>query len=206
MQRFGIDISKWQGDFNVTEAKNEGVQFAIIKIGGGDNSLYGDKKFEENYSKFKEAGIPIGCYFYGNAKTISEAKKEADYWMFLMDNHSFELPVFYDVEGSMLNNTPRVLTDIILTVCGTLYNSGYAVGSSMPLTRRRAVSRRSIVRLASAPNGSFAKSSRTRFVFRTIKWSGNTSIRSPSGRRRSTFSMPGSACPICPIGKRRGGS
>ena len=38
-QRFGIDVSHWQGNFNFANAKNnEGVEFAIIKAGGGDLS------------------------------------------------------------------------------------------------------------------------------------------------------------------------
>ena len=39
-QKFGIDVSHWQGDFNFARAKsNEGVEFAIIKAGGGDAGL-----------------------------------------------------------------------------------------------------------------------------------------------------------------------
>ena len=53
-QRFGIDVSHWQGDFNFANAKNnEGVEFAIIKAGGGDDGLYKDSRFEDNYRKFR---------------------------------------------------------------------------------------------------------------------------------------------------------
>ena len=45
-QKFGIDVSHWQGDFNFARAKsNEGVEFAIIKAGGGDAGLYKYSKF-----------------------------------------------------------------------------------------------------------------------------------------------------------------
>lgn len=48
-QKFGIDVSHWQGDFNFARAKsNEGVEFAIIKASGGDAELYKDSKFETN--------------------------------------------------------------------------------------------------------------------------------------------------------------
>ena len=34
-QRFGIDVSRWQGSFDFARAKSkEGVEFAIIKAGG----------------------------------------------------------------------------------------------------------------------------------------------------------------------------
>ena len=49
-QKFGIDVSHCQGDFNFARAKsNEGVEFAIIKAGGGDAGLYKDSKFEGEF-------------------------------------------------------------------------------------------------------------------------------------------------------------
>ena len=44
---FGIDTSRWQGDFDFKGAKdNEGVDFAIIKAGGADDGLYEDREFQ----------------------------------------------------------------------------------------------------------------------------------------------------------------
>lgn len=128
MASFGIDISKWQGDFNMKQAKAEGVEFAIIKVGGGDNSLYGDKRFEENVSKCLENKIPFGCYFYGNAKTVKQAEDEANFCLFLMEDYHFDLPVFYDVEGSMLNNDRNCLTEIVKTFCSIIKRNGYLSG------------------------------------------------------------------------------
>ena len=45
MKEFGIDISRWQGDFDFQKAVAEGVKFAVIKGGGGDDGLYVDSKF-----------------------------------------------------------------------------------------------------------------------------------------------------------------
>lgn len=68
-QKFGIDVSHWQGDFNFARAKsNEGVEFAILKAGGGDAGLYKDSKFEANYEKCEDCGLPKGAYFYGKAE------------------------------------------------------------------------------------------------------------------------------------------
>ena len=50
---------------------------AILKAGGGDAGLYKDSKFEANYKKCEDCGLPKGAYFYGNAKSTAEAKKEA---------------------------------------------------------------------------------------------------------------------------------
>lgn len=126
---YGIDVSKWQGDFDFHRAilENE-IEFAILKIGGGDNGLYKDKKFDRNYKKCKELNLPIGCYFYGKAMTRADAKKEVDYWLSLMQGLQFEFPIYYDVEGAMLNLDRRTLTDIIIYVCDTLEKHGYYIG------------------------------------------------------------------------------
>ena len=127
--RFGIDISKWQGNFDIKKAiEKSGVQFAILKIGGADKGLYMDKCFNANYCKCEENDLPKGCYFYGKAKNLDEARKEVDYWLELMKGLKFEYPVFYDVEGTMLNNDVRTLTDIIAYVCQRLEYAGYWCG------------------------------------------------------------------------------
>ena len=36
---FGIDVSRWQGNFNFAKAKAEGVTYAILKAGGGDDGM-----------------------------------------------------------------------------------------------------------------------------------------------------------------------
>lgn len=129
-QKFGIDVSHWQGDFNFARAKsNEGVEFAIIKAGGGDAGLYKDSKFETNYKKCEDCGLPKGAYFYGNAKSVAEAKKEAEYFISILSGKKYEYPVFYDVEGRMItDNDSATLTEIVKAFCSTMEAAGYWVG------------------------------------------------------------------------------
>lgn len=129
-QRFGIDISHWQGDFNFANAKNnEGVEFAIIKAGGGDAGLYKDSRFEDNYRKCVECGLPKGSYFYGNAKSVADAKKEAEYFISILSGKKYEYPVFYDVEGKMITDNDRAtLTEIVKAFCEIMESAGYWVG------------------------------------------------------------------------------
>ena len=79
MKTFGIDISRWQGDFNLKKAVSEGVKFVILKGGGGDDGLYVDGRFADNYRKAKALGLPVGCYWFSRALTEEEARKEATY-------------------------------------------------------------------------------------------------------------------------------
>ena len=129
-QRFGIDVSHWQGDFDFARAKrNEGVEFAILKAGGGDAGLYKDSKFEANYKKCEECGLPKGAYFYGNAKNVVEAKKEAEYFVSILSGKKYEYPVFYDVEGKMItDNNKATLTEVVKAFCSTMEAAGYWVG------------------------------------------------------------------------------
>lgn len=130
MQSFGIDVSKWQGNFNFETAKiNEKIEFVIIKAGGGDNVLYKDSKFESNYAKCEALGIPKGAYFFGRAVTVEAAKKEAEYFLKLIKGKKFEYPVYYDVEAKMLTETNRdTLTEVVKTFCSIVEKAGYWVG------------------------------------------------------------------------------
>ena len=77
MIKFGIDTSRWQGDFDFKGAKdNEGVDFVIIKAGGADDGLYEDREFENSYNKLESAGIHKGAYYFGNALSTDEAVNE----------------------------------------------------------------------------------------------------------------------------------
>ena len=129
-QKFGIDVSRWQGDFNFANAKNnEGVEFAIIKAGGGADGLYKDSRFEDNYRKCMECGLPKGAYFFGNAKSVADAKKEAEYFISILSGKKYEYPVFYDVEGKMITDNDRAtLTGIVKAFCSTMEAAGYWVG------------------------------------------------------------------------------
>ena len=124
MIKFGIDTSRWQGDFDFKGAKdNEGVDFAIIKAGGADDGLYEDREFENSYNKLESAGIHKGAYYFGNALNTDEAVNEARHCTSILANKSFCYPVFYDVEGGML--TGEDLTEIVLAFMNELKRAGF---------------------------------------------------------------------------------
>ncbi|MBR5322162.1 MAG: 1,4-beta-N-acetylmuramidase [Clostridia bacterium] len=130
MKKFGIDISKWQGDFDFKKAIKEGVTFVIIKGGGGDNGLYTDVKFEENYAEAKKNNIPVGVYWFSKATTVKEAEDEAEYfYQNVLKKKQFELPVYIDVEHkSMLALGKDKLTEIVSAWCNRLETIGFWVG------------------------------------------------------------------------------
>ena len=128
MKKFGIDISMWQNGFDIEKAKKSGVEFVILKIGGGDDGLYIDSCFNEFYKKCKELCIPVGCYYFGNALNMEQAKREAEHFHSLIVGKQFEYPVLYDVEANMVNLDKRLLTDICKYVLSYIEQKGYWVG------------------------------------------------------------------------------
>ena len=126
MQKFGIDISKWQKGFNFDKALAEGVEFIILR---GAYSTSKDTCFEDFYKKCKAKCIPVGVYHYTMAKTVDEAKKEADAMLKILAGKQFEYPIYLDVEDKTQKALGKdLLTAIIDTYCSTLEKAGYYVG------------------------------------------------------------------------------
>lgn len=131
MKEFGIDISAWQGSFDIAKAaKNEGVKFVILKAGGADDGYYKDSQFESNYSKAKSAGISVGAYFFSKALNTSMAKQEAKYFYEqCLKGKTFELPVYLDVENkTQLGIGKTTLTAVIKTWCEAMKSYGFLPG------------------------------------------------------------------------------
>lgn len=128
--KFGIDISKWQGAFDLKRAKAEGVEFVIIKGGGGDNGLYTDGWFSRNYEAAKQLGLPVGAYWFSKALSVKEAEAEADYFYSnVLEGRRFELPVYIDVEhAAQLALGKDALTAVVKAWCARLEARGFWVG------------------------------------------------------------------------------
>lgn len=130
MQKFGIDISKWQGSFDFDAAIREGVEFVIIKGGGGDSGLYVDSAFGRNYTEAKRRGLPVGVYWFSKALTVSEARNEAAYFYDkCLKGKQYELPVYIDVEHkAQLALGRKELTDIVIAWLEEVQRRGFWVG------------------------------------------------------------------------------
>lgn len=128
MATFGIDISGWQNGLNIAQAKAEGVQFAVLKAGGAELGYNKkDSQFETFYSQCKANGIPTGSYYFGRAFSVTDAVNESNHFISYLQGKDI-LHVWYDVEGKMLNQDKRTLTDIIKAFCDTMISAGYVCG------------------------------------------------------------------------------
>lgn len=129
MKKFGCDISKHQGDINLSALKDK-VSFIIIRAG---YSTTVDPKFERNYNLCKELGIPCGAYWYSYALSTESAKKEAQAFLNVLKGKQFEYPVYLDMEdadgwkkkhGYNFNNS-KVISEAF---CSIVEGAGYYTG------------------------------------------------------------------------------
>lgn len=129
MERFGIDISRWQGMYDFEQAKKEGIEFAIFRCGGADDKnigMYYDSTYRRNYAECARLGIARGVYYLLDAANTDEAAEQARHCLGLVEGMDLQLPVFADVEGEALDADN--LTEIINTFCEVIKKAGYAAG------------------------------------------------------------------------------
>lgn len=125
----GIDVSHWQGIIDWTSVKNDGVDFAIIKAGGGDGGFYKDKKFEQNYNNAKNAGIKVGAYYFvgKKCKSYEDGAADAKRFIDIIAGKQFEYPVYIDFEAPDASNK-KGNTDACVGFCEVMENADYFCG------------------------------------------------------------------------------
>ena len=129
-QRKIIDVSTYNGTIDWKKVKKYGCDGAIIKIIRKD--LGKDKKFEENYKKCEELGIPWGVYNYTYATTVAKAKSDMELVCDILDNVSkkyFKYGVWFDIEDKMQARLSKAKIAEIINAAQTVVESrGYKFG------------------------------------------------------------------------------
>ena len=124
----GIDVSVWNGSINWAQTKKE-IDFAILRIGYGREVSQKDTRFEANYAGCKANNIPVGGYWYNYAKTVDDAKREADACIKCLNGRKFDYPIWYDIEDNSVFATGKENVSKIAEVfCEALKAAGYKVG------------------------------------------------------------------------------
>ena len=133
---FGIDVSKYNGDINWEQVKNEGVGFAIIRCGyrgSKTGAIVEDPCFRKNIEGATSVGMPIGVYFFTQAVDEREAVEEASAVMSLIKDYKLTFPVFVDSESAGgkgraddLEVTQR--SKVLQAFCETIRSGGYKAG------------------------------------------------------------------------------
>ena len=103
----GLDVSIYQKTINWQQAKADGIDFAVVRVGGrgygAAGKMYSDDNFKQNIQGAKAAGMLVGIYFFSQAIDEMEAIAEARYAVELMHEagvYELDLPIFMDYEFS----------------------------------------------------------------------------------------------------------
>ncbi len=130
----GIDVSSHQGDIDWNLVAQDGVEFAIIRLGyrgyGKEGNLMEDTKFDVNIQGARAAGIKVGVYIFSQAINDEEVLAEASLVLNKIAPYQLDCPVVYDVErtsadGRMNNISVEERTHLTRLFCQTIENAGY---------------------------------------------------------------------------------
>ena len=131
----GIDVSKFQGKIDWKKVAEDGVTFAIIRVGyrgyGEKGTMVEDPMARENLQGANDAGIKTGVYYYTQAITEAEAMEEVNAVLEIVAPYRIDCPIVIDVErvsseGARMNKLdPETRTRIVKTFCDGIAAAGY---------------------------------------------------------------------------------
>lgn len=130
----GIDVSYFQGDIDWNRVYNDGVEFAMIRMGyrGYETGAVNvDERFHEYVQGALDAGIQVGVYFYSQAVTPDEAEEEALAVIREIEGYDITYPVVYDweivgEESARTNDVSvEALNECCTVFCNTIAKAGY---------------------------------------------------------------------------------
>ncbi len=116
----GIDVSKWQGNWNAAVAKNTGSAFVFVKA---SQSNYTDPNFISNWRNASEQELLIGAYHFLDY-SISGVK-QADYFADILDAYPCDLPPVVDFE-KRVPNKGRWPIEFLRDFVGRIVDRGYS--------------------------------------------------------------------------------
>lgn len=124
-----IDVSKHNGVINWDAVKRSGIDGVIIRAGYGKLAPQVDACFVSNYENARAIGLKVGAYWYSYAKTVPEAREEAAACLKVLDNRSFDFPIYFDMEEkSQTKLSVEACTAMATTFCEQIEKAGYWAG------------------------------------------------------------------------------
>lgn len=135
---YGVDVSTYQGWINwpvVADALkkvNGGNEkaFVIVRAGFGNSTTQEDKQFKANYDGAKAAGLPVGAYWYSYASGPTDAQREAQACIKVLNGRKFDYPIWYDIEYEpvIINQSKESRTACCKAFCEEIKKAGYKTG------------------------------------------------------------------------------
>lgn len=129
----GIDVSDWQGDIDFTKVKNSGVE--VVYIRSSEGSGYIDSQFEPNYKKAKENGLKVGFYHFVTARTVEQARQQAEFFVSVISGKEPDARLAMDFESfgnlstTQINEISKVFLERVKELSGkevVIYSNAYS--------------------------------------------------------------------------------
>lgn len=130
----GIDVSKFQGDIDWESVKEDGVEYAFLRLGirgYSTGEIVLDETFEDNATEALKQDIHVGAYFFTQATTEEEAIEEADFVIENLAPYRIDYPVVIDVEDVESSSartkelTAEERTKLVIAFCERVKEAGY---------------------------------------------------------------------------------
>ena len=120
----GMDVSAWQGSIDWKAVKDDGIQFAFIRIGHGTHTI--DTYYQRNMAEATKNEIPVGVYFYSTALTPNTAVLDARFVIENLKGYKVSYPVVIDLEDKVQNGLSKTQIGIIARAyCDEIRKAGY---------------------------------------------------------------------------------
>lgn len=138
----GIDVSEWQGSIDYSEVKNTGIDVVYIRSSEGNS--YIDPYFRDNYENAKDNGLKVGFYHYLTARSTSEARSQAEFFVSVIKGTSPDCRLAMDFEsfGDLSIAEINEISEVFLTevqrlsgkevvIYSDAYNAAYTFDSAL---------------------------------------------------------------------------
>lgn len=130
----GVDVSVYQGAIDWDKVKQDGIDFAIIRVAARGYQTEGvlaeDPNWQVNLEGAIDAGLPVGVYLFSQATSPEEAREEAEFLLARIEGYHITYPVVFDWEpfehsARTDDISSETLTDACIAFCQTIQAAGY---------------------------------------------------------------------------------
>lgn len=129
----GIDVSSWQRNIDFFAVKDYGIDVVYIKSSEGKS--YIDPYFETNYKNAKANGLKVGFYHYVTARSVEQAKEQANFFAKVISGKQIDCRLAMDFEDfgilsvSQINEISKVFLETLENVTNSqalIYSNAYS--------------------------------------------------------------------------------
>lgn len=130
----GVDVSAWQKEIDWDLVAEQGIDFAMIRVGNRgytEGGLKLDDYFVRNIEGALDAGLHVGVYFFSQAISEREAREEAKFVLEAVSGYDLTFPIVFDWEPVSSDSartyglSAETLSAAAVAFCEEIEDAGY---------------------------------------------------------------------------------